>query len=361
MDVPEITLAGTPFEKGFAHGSLCRGRVLRSIETYRTKFSRKGPAPFSWEDARAAARRFAPALSGEFAPYAEEMRGIAAGAGIGFEDVLALNLRSEILYSALAPESAPPPAECTAFAVLPPASAGGAVLAGQTWDYARSQREATFLARFPAEDGRPAMLMPLEAGMVGGKGVSSAGICLTLNALWTPRAGAGIPLHVRMRRILEAPTADEAFRRAAEEPVAGPACLTVTSRDGRCTGFELDPAGVEELRPEGGVLVHTNHYVSARFRSPDPPGGSTVARYDRLSALLRSKAGLSSADVESFLRDHENGTRSICSHPAPDTPSERLGEAGSTNYAFVADLAAGRFRFAMGNPCEGEFRDLAFP
>ncbi|MBQ9727009.1 MAG: hypothetical protein IJV65_05835 [Kiritimatiellae bacterium] len=360
-DVPEITLSGPPFEKGFAHGSLCRDRVLRSLETYRKRFAGKGPAPFSWADARAAARSFAPALGGEFAPYAEEMRGIAAGAGLDFEDVLALNLRSEILYSGLAPGSAHAPAECTAFAALPPATAGGAVFAGQTWDYSRSQREATVLARFPAEDGRPAMLMPLEAGMVGGKGVSAAGVCLTLNALSTPRVGAGIPLHVRMRRILEAPTADEAFRRAAEGPVAGPACLTVTSRDGRCVAFELDPTGVEELHPEGGLLVHTNHYVSLRFRPPDPPGGSTAQRYARLSALLRSRPDLLSADLERFLADHENGGRSICCHPAPDVPPERLGEAGSTNYAFVADLTAGRFRFVMGNPCEGEFRDLPCP
>ena len=360
MDVPEITLAGSPFEKGFAHGSLCRAGVLCSLKTYRLKFSRKGPAPFSWDDARAAARRFAPSLAGEFAPYADEMRGIAAGAGVEFEDVLALNLRSEILYSALSPESAAPAGECTAFAALPPATADGAVLAGQTWDYARSQRGATVIARFPAEDGRPAMLMPLEAGMVGGKGASAAGFCLTLNALWTSRAGDGIPLHVRMRRILEAPTADEAFRRAAETPVAGPACLTVTSRDGRCTGFELDPAGVEELRPEGGVFVHTNHYVSPRYRAPDPPGGSTGLRLARLSELLRGKPGLTLADAEGFLCDHENGRGSICSHPAPDTPPEKLGESGATNYAFVADLSAGRFRFVMGNPCEGTWRDLSF-
>ena len=97
MDVPEITLSGAPFDKGFAHGSLCRAQVLCSLDTYRAKFARKGVRPFSWDDARAAARSFAPALSGEFAPYAEEMRGIAAGAGVSFEDVLALNLRSEIL------------------------------------------------------------------------------------------------------------------------------------------------------------------------------------------------------------------------------------------------------------------------
>ena len=358
MDVPEIILSGSPFERGYAHGSICRGRVMRSVETYRMRFARKWRDPFSWEDARAAARRFAPALSGAFAPYAEEMRGIAAGAGIGFEDVLALNLRSEILYSGLAPGDAAPDGECTAFAAVPPATAGGAVLAGQTWDYTRAQRAATVLARLPAEGGRPAVWMPLEAGMVGGKGVSAAGFCLTLNALSSPRKGSGIPLHVRMRHILEAPTADEARRRAAEPPVAAPACLTVTSRDGACVAFELDPDGVEELRPEGGLLVHTNHFLSPRYRDASP-GGSTVARLERLSALLRARPGLSSADVEKFLADHGNGTRSICVHPAPDTPPERIDEASATNYAFVADLASGRVRFAMGNPCEDGFRDIA--
>ena len=360
MDVPEITLAGAPFEMGFEHGSRCRAQVLRSVETYRAKFAGSWRAKFTWEQARAAARRFLPALEGPFAPYAEEMRGIAAGAGLGFEDVLALNLRSEILYSGLEPGAPGLAGECTAFAALPPATAGGAVLAGQTWDYARSQREATVLARFPADGDRPAMLMPLEAGMVGGKGVSAAGFCLTLNALVSPRAGTGIPLHVRMRRILEAPTADEAFRRAAEGPVAGPACLTVTSRDGRCRSFELDPDGTEELRPGAdGVFVHTNHYLSPRYAPSGPLGGSSVPRRDRLLALLRGKPGLTGTDAESFLCDHENGNWSICSHPAPDTPPEKLPQSGSTNYAFVADLAAMRVRFAMGNPCEGGYRDLA--
>lgn len=356
-EVPEIELSGSPFEKGFAHGSACRAQVLRSLETYRARFARKWRNPFSWDDARAAARAFAPVLVGEFAPYAEEMRGIAEGAGVSFEDVLALNLRSEILYSGLAPDAPAPAGECTAFAALPPATAGGAVLAGQTWDYSLAQRDATVLARFPAEGGRPAFWMPLEAGMVGGKGVSAAGFCLTLNALSSPRTGGGIPLHVRMRRILEAPTADEAFRRAAEPPFAAPACLTVTARDGRCTAFELDPDGAETLHPENGVFVHTNHFLAPRYRDGSP-GGSTVARLERLSALLRSRPGLSSADVETFLSDHGNGPRSICVHPAPDLPPEDLPLASATNYAFVADLSAGRVRFAMGNPCEGAWRDL---
>ena len=163
-----------------------------------------------------------------------------------------------------------------------------------------------------------------------------------------------------MRHVLEAPTADEAFRRVAAPPIPAPACLAVTARDGRCAAFELDPDGAAELHPEGGVFVHTNHFVSPRYRSGDPPGGSTAARYDRLSALLRGRAGLTMADAERFLADHEDGRPSICVHPAPGTPPEDLPLASATNYAFVADLAAGRVRFVMGNPCQGVWRDIAF-
>ncbi|MGI5869282.1 MAG: C45 family autoproteolytic acyltransferase/hydrolase [Kiritimatiellia bacterium] len=358
MTVPEIILSGSPRQKGLTHGRLARALVLRSLETYRMRFARsKG---FSWEDARAVARDFAPTLVGPFAPYAEEMQGIADGAGLEFEDVLAMNLRSEILYSGLQRPETGSLAECSAFAATPPATAGGAVLAGQTWDYTRAQREATFLARFPKEGDRPAMWMPMEGGMVGGKGVNAAGISLTLNALSSPRTGMGIPLHVRMRRILEARTFEKAIQHAFEPPVAGPACLIITSADGRCSGFELDPDGTAVLYPKRGILVHTNHFISSRYRlaESDLPGGSTVPRLQRLSALLHGTTAISESDAETFLRDHENAPFSICAHPAPDTPPERFSEVSATNYAFVVNLSRGRLRFVMGNPCEGEFRTL---
>jgi isopenicillin-N N-acyltransferase-like protein len=368
VTVPEVVLSGAPYEKGLAHGRAMRAGVLRSIDTYRAMFlRRKGLA---WDDARALARGFVPALEGPCAPLAEEMRGIAAGAGVGFEDVLVLNLRSEILYSALVPPKAPPPpsavagGECTAFSATPPATAGGAILAGQTWDYAQAQREASFLARFPAEGGTPALLLMLEAGMVGGKGVNAAGLCLTLNALSSPGTAIGAPLHLRMRLVLEAPDMAEAVRRAKAGPIPAPACLTLTHRSGESVAIELAPGGADELRPEGGILVHTNHFVGPRAATMGTPApeSSTRLRRERLLALLRGRPGLSSADAEGFLADHENRERggSVCVHPRPGTPPEDLPLAGATNYAFVADLAAGRLRFAMGNPCEGGFEDVPF-
>ena len=357
MNVPEITLRGTPYEKGLLHGRQCRAQVLRSLETYRHRYQvQRG---LSWQEAVHLAKRFEPVLQGEYARYAEEMRGIADGAHLAFEDVLALNLRSEILYSGLK-DIRFDPDECTAFSALPPATKDSHVLAGQTWDFTMAQREASFIARIPAEDDRPALLLFLEGGMVGGKGISGAGFCLTLNALNTRAAAVGVPLHVRMRSALEQKTFSDAIKECLKTPIPMPANLMLTHKDGLSFSIELDPEGAEVLEPEDGVLVHTNHYKGSKQKLSHGTAstGSTYIRSQRMTYLMRSKKELTLADLEGFMRDHAGYPTSICAHPAPDTPKEALPYAGSTNYAFITDLTDGRIRFVMGNPCEGEFVDL---
>ncbi len=360
MSLTQITLTGTPYEKGFQHGSQFRAQVMCSLDTYRWRYEHQ--KKLTWEEARRIAGRFKGVFTGEYERYAQEMQGIADGAGLDFEDILALNIRSEILYTSL--KDLPWEAdECTAFCALPPATADGAVLAGQTWDYTRAQREASFIARIPAEEGRPAMLLFLEAGMVGGKGVNSAGLCQTLNALYTTRAAVGVPLFVRGRAILEQKTLTAAFARAAAKPVPVSVCLMLTHRDGLSLALELDPDGVDVLQPQDGILAHTNHFLGPRMilTHASSSSGSTYIRYQRINQLLKSKQGLTQTDLEGFTKDHHGFPTSVCAHPDPATPPEKLRYAGSTNYAFVADLAHERLRFVMGNPCEGEYEELEWP
>ena len=357
MNVKQITLQGSAYEKGLIHGQECKGEVMRSLETYRHRYSVQ--RHLSWEEAKNLALRFEGVLTGEFAPYAEEMRGIADGAGLEYPDILALNLRSEILYSGLR-DMRFEPDECTAFSALPPATKDGHVLAGQSWDFTMAQREASFIARIPATKTVPAVLMFLEGGMVGGKGVNGAGMCLTLNALTTKNAGLGVPLHLRMRRALEQKYPAEAFRVCVLRPIPVPVNLMLTHKDGLSFSIELDPNGAEILEPANGILVHTNHYIGTKqaMDHPNASGGSTYIRRQRMSYLMNTKAELTLSDIEGFLKDHAGYPTSVCAHPAPETPESELPYAGATNYAFVTDLTSGRIRFVMGNPCRGEFEDI---
>jgi len=65
--------------------------------------------------------------------YLEELRGIADGAGLDLADVLAINVRTEVMYAAKArqaPTTARLPAECSAFACVPAPGQKDPVLIG---------------------------------------------------------------------------------------------------------------------------------------------------------------------------------------------------------------------------------------
>ena len=353
----EIILTGTPYEMGCKHGSLCKEEVLNSIESYRTRFM--NARHYTWQQAKSIAREYLPLLTGDYRRFVEEMQGIADGAGVAFDDILTLNCRTEILYSA---HEVPKDddGECTAFSAVAPATKDGITLAGQTWDYAISQRRSSIIARFPADGKMPARLFFLEAGMVGGKGVNSAGLSLTLNALHTKSCGTGIPLHLRMRRILECRYLNDAYTVAASMPIPFAANLMITHKDGVSLSLELDPSGCDVLLPRDGIIVHTNHFYGPRMILNHDHSGSasTYIRYQMLDRLLRGKSELELSDVEDFFRNHQGYPTSVCAHPHPDTPPERLDAAGATNYAFIADLTHGIVRFAMGNPCESTYRNV---
>lgn len=56
-------------------------------------------AQLGWSEVRREAVRFLPFLQQPaWTPLLEEMEGIASGAGVDFEDILALNVRTEIAY-----------------------------------------------------------------------------------------------------------------------------------------------------------------------------------------------------------------------------------------------------------------------
>jgi hypothetical protein len=90
-----------------------------------------------------------------------ELEGIAEGAALDREDVLAINARSEIMFG----RGLTPPPECTVFFADPTATADGHVLLGQNWDW--RPRTAATVTIFEVDQGpeRPAYFTVAEAGV----------------------------------------------------------------------------------------------------------------------------------------------------------------------------------------------------
>lgn len=110
-----IHASGTPEARGRRYGALARERILKNLAFYADMFEKGWGV--SWSKAAKLAESFVPHIEQHFPEGLLEMRGIAEGAGVAFEDILTLNCRSEILFAQ--------PDGCSVFGVLPERSENG--------------------------------------------------------------------------------------------------------------------------------------------------------------------------------------------------------------------------------------------
>jgi isopenicillin-N N-acyltransferase-like protein len=100
----------------------------------------------------------------------EEMDGIAAGAGVHPDEVLALNARGEIARNHASGFTEMD--GCSSFVLLPEATGDGHVYCGQNWDW-RAETEATTVLVRIVQPPKPTVIMQVEAGQVGRHGVTN--------------------------------------------------------------------------------------------------------------------------------------------------------------------------------------------
>ena len=348
MKFKEITVRGTPYERGQAYGRMCREEIGVSIRVYQMLF--EGLKGISWEDARNISERYL-SLTRDFEPdYAEEMKGIAEGANVDLLDIAALNARTEIMYSQ---SSKADVKECTTLSLMPPATADGRVIAAQNWDFSGLLKDSVVIVHV-YQDDKPHFVMVAEAGMIGGIGMNDRGIAVMLNALRAEVPCQGIPLRTRMRAMLEAETLSDAYVRGSHAPVSV-ANLIATHKDGVAIAFEMDSETVEPMIPEDGVLLHTNHYIGPKMYLKNDVNhmGSSYIRLQRIRTLVKECHGkITVDDVMRMLRDHAGYPQSICDHENLKDP---VVKRDATNFGIIMDLSENCMYLAPGNPCENEF------
>src|SRR5512139_2327415 len=87
--LPLIEVEGGPRERGQQQGEGARAQVHLALARYQEIIPKA--IQLSWPDAVREARKFLPYGEEVFPQFIEEIRGIAEGAGISFEDVWTLN------------------------------------------------------------------------------------------------------------------------------------------------------------------------------------------------------------------------------------------------------------------------------
>jgi isopenicillin-N N-acyltransferase-like protein len=326
---PLIDLAGSPHERGRTHGKAAADRLRRGARMYAESLLASG---VDWKELERRAEAMVPAIEHFDPAYVEEMRGIAEGAGEPFAAVMLMNARTEMVAAARRQKAAQHfPDGCTAALALPEASADGALLHGQNWDWRAECAETGVVLRIRRDDG-PDILTFTEAGGLARSGLNSAGVGLTANALECDRdyqRGAGVPLPFIRRKVLEAAGLAHAVQTIVSTPKPGSNHMAVSHATGEgvgeAFGFECAPDETFWLAPDRGLYVHANHWIaeSARAKVKDTGLAETpdsIYRDKRVRDQLSPKRGkLTLDDLREAFFDKWDSPWSVCRPPRLNT------------------------------------------
>ena len=325
---PLIEISGPPEQRGRQYGQQAAAEIRRGIAHYEAQLR---DFKVGAHDLSRIIKSYLPTIE-EFDPrYIEEMRGIATGAEVAFEQIVMLNARTELLELAADPtllrdlRDAAAMDGCTSLIVEPEAAAEGRLIHAHNWDWKVESAHASVVLRIRSDDG-PDILTFAEAGALARFGFNSSGIAITANYLECDRdyCQVGVPLALIRRKVLEQTHLAPAIRTVCVTPKSASNNIAVSdSGGGLVFDFECAPNEAFRVDPEHGVLVHANHWQSsvalARLRetgieaSPD-----SLCRERRVRKLLMArKAALTAADLKSILLDDWGKPWSICRPPRP--------------------------------------------
>lgn len=342
-----LILSGSSYEIGVKHGEKAKKKIINSLETYEKMFSEY--ASISWGEAIKKAQLHIGAIEKYNHRYLEEMDGIGKGAGVTFEDILALNARSEIALTN-APDG------CTSFALTKPKTEK--TWLAQNWDWRGSQIDSLVYVQIEQKN-LPTIKMVTEAGIIGKIGCNSAGIGVCLNALVTNVWEAKVPIHLGLRAVLESQTLAEAVGRVKKNQMASPAHFLVASDKEGIVSLEVSPVLTEQLHTINGVLAHTNHLCSLKMinRIKEDPIADSMDRLTTISELLSQidKRNITEMDLFQILSNHDGYPSSICRHVSSEQENIARSE---TVFSIVMNLSDRKLSWIEGKPCEHDFKML---
>ena len=343
-----------PRDRGLELGERFATEIADTAERYRRLFSTRADGPFDidlWsERAWQAIRRVAPL-------HADEIAGIADGAGLPVEHVAAINARTEILVAA----NPTGVNECSTVVALPP---DGPPVAVQTWDWYDAMSDGWFTWTIPFEDGRE-LTTVTEFGMLAKIGVNDRGVGVMLNMLHhrndidaAKRDEVGHPVHLLARAILDdADSADQAVELASAPATSASTSLTVVDDRGSAASVELFPGGPGVVIPTEGLLVRTNHFVSEAGEEgclASTIGPSTRLRREHLLEVFGDEPPATAQEVLDAMTHHltDGG---VCRHPITGNDPVLWHRTLAT---VTIDVVNRRLDVHEGGPCGERLLDV---
>lgn len=360
-----LTVEGTPYERGLAHGEALRDEIHSSVSAWTGALSKpEGMGAGQYLQEFASETDFMAAMARHTPDLFHELQGIATGSGVPLDTIYALQMIDEEWCYATAKQFGEEDVrdKCSVLAL------------------AADGRHPTFVAQNldgpEFLDGRLALIRHVErkkdldvlvltlAGGLALNGMNAQGVAVCVNALLTLRSSRkGLPVACVIRGALRRPNLTEAMRFVQSVPHASGQCYTLGDPE-RVACLEASAGQVAKVASGASALAHTNHPLAnddlgalGRWVAAQPAGTvlgmqNSAARLAACRKRLEAE-GDALANLRAALGSHDDEAFPVCRHLAP----EQTFSAAST----IFELGKGhpKLHLASSPPCKSEYRTYA--
>ncbi|MDP1715629.1 MAG: C45 family peptidase [Anaerolineales bacterium] len=346
---PLIEISGSHREMGGQIGEAARVQVQNSIANARILIDAAyNTLELTWDGAKIQARKYLPFAEERYPHYVDELRGLAEGANVPFDDIMVLNAMEAVAMDALHLT------RCTSMAVNDERTADGHVLAAHNEDWIpEDENDVLIISAKPDED--PPFLAMTYGGLLPNVGFNAYGIAQLIDSVYPDDSRIGIPRLIVARAVLASRRISGAIGRTLVPHRAAGYNHLLIHESGEIYSIEVSARKFEILYANDGYLVHTNHYIDPQMRQveKDPEELlSSRVRYFRASRLIRQNDKHSIKSLQAIQKDHVNIPNSICNHNIEGLdPLDRE----KTINALVIDLTSREMHIAWGNPCQNTY------
>jgi isopenicillin-N N-acyltransferase-like protein len=347
-----VVARGDTLERGRTVGYELADMIRQSLEFYWRYLVRRGVGvgelPGLLAPYLAAAERELPDL-------VELVTGMAEGAGVSFWELFFVNAFEE-LEPRLEERGGRSPGEvsgaagerCSTVTVSGP----GYTLLGHNEQWmAGDAGNVAVVVELP-DDG-PALVSPTVVCCLPAVGMNEYRVAQGIQSLVASDDVVGVPRVLVSRHALVASSPADALRRATLPGRAGGYGHSFAFGTGSAMSIETSAT---RFAVNGQPGCHTNHYTDTELASRAPaPGQGSLARLDRLRALVDERAPATPAALGEILADHGGGgPETICEHGVDD-PAD---EASTIVFSMICDLDLGRMWVAPGSPCVTPYEEV---
>ncbi|CAG2176107.1 unnamed protein product [Oppiella nova] len=399
--IEHIIIRGNPYTRGFSYGQQLKEKIVANLHYYKVRYTL-----LDWTQVEEFINKnYVKALERYYPSGLQEMKGIAAGAEVTVEDIIALNARYELMrwnrdlirksqqspqeFAKRVPkdkiEDMPHelpqlPHECTSAVCLSKATKSGDVLIGQNWDQNKRMLSDDMVLLLevhpdPSENMAP-FFMLTEPGTLGRSGMNANGLGITGMSLFSSEDYFGddspkgyIPISLFRRMFLESPNFPVAVKRLIAAPRHVSINMTVATAENEAFNIEMTPKNYFVSYPpfETDIITHSNLFKSDSFFANNSVKdtyicGSSLIRDRQMQRGLLDKWG--NIDEISFTKaftNHVGFPDSLCAH-IPEKGREDLSTTPNlcTVANIVMNLTTKTLRLCRANPCNGVFYEYTF-